>query len=137
MTRTIRFAACLPLLLVLPLLAGCGSKGPELGKVSGTVHLNKKPLANALVVFQPEKGGSPSTARTDEEGYYELMFTADRAGAMLGKHKVTVSTYRQESQPNGTTKEFPETVPAQYTNQLKTPVVKEVSSGSNKIDIEL
>lgn len=137
MTRTIRFAACLPCLLALPLLAGCGSKGPELGEVSGTVNLNTRPLANALIVFQPEKGGSPSTARTDEEGYYDLMFTADRAGAMLGKHKVTVSTYRQEPQPNGTTKELPETVPARYTNQLKTPLVKEVSSGSNKINIDL
>ena len=137
MTRTCHATFVLLTLAALPLWIGCGSSGPELGSVTGTVTLGGKPLADALVQFQPEKDGSPSTARTDAEGHYELMYLADTKGALLGKHKVIVSTFRQKSNPDGTTTTIPERVPVQYTVPATSPLVKEVKSGSNKIDLPL
>ena len=137
MTRTLQRTVCLGVLLALFAWVGCGSGGPELGEVAGTVKLGGQPLADAKVIFQPEKGGSPSTATTDASGHYELMFTADREGAMIGKHKVTVSTFRQKSNEDGTTTTIAERVPDKYTRQSTTPELKEVKPGSQEINLEL
>ncbi len=125
-------------LLALCVWTGCGgTSGPDLGRVSGTVTLGGNPLPDALVTFDPEGEGSPSTATTDASGRYELMYTADRKGAIVGKHKVTVSTFRQQSNPDGTTTMIPEKVPAEYTSVSTTSLVKEVKAGSQSIPIDL
>ena len=67
------------------LIAGCGrSDLPELGTVSGTVSLDGKPLADAIVNFTPEQGGRPSTGQTDTTGHYTLVYVADAEGAVVG-----------------------------------------------------
>ena len=137
MRRMLRHTICLAVSLAVPLLAGCGSSGPELGEVTGTVKLGGQPLADAKVIFHPEGGGSPSIATTDASGHYELMFTADKEGAMIGKHKVTVSTFRQQSNPDGSTTTIPERVPAQYTSPSTTILTKEVTAGGSEINIDL
>lgn len=137
MKQTISCVLSLALLAVLPLLVGCGG-GPSLGKVTGTVTLKGKPLPNAKVIFHPEaKGTSPSSATTDENGHYDLMYPPDRHGALIGKHKITVSTYRMESSGDGAHKVTAEAVPAEYTSTATTTLVREVKAGSQTIDLEL
>jgi hypothetical protein len=53
-------------------IIGCG--GVKYVPVSGVVTLDGKPLANAMVLFQPigDQGGVGSTAKTDSEGRYKL-----------------------------------------------------------------
>jgi hypothetical protein len=122
------------LLVGLP-LAGCGPGGPPLGTVSGTVTLDGKALPDALVEFQPEGQGSPSTGTTDQQGRYELLYAPGRPGAMLGKHRVTITTYRQESTDSGQAIEIPERVPPWYNDQ--TTLVREVEAGEQTIDFPL
>jgi hypothetical protein len=61
------------------------------------VTLNGKPLANALVVFQPiapEKSleaGPGSTGKTDANGAFTLTATTGENGAVVGKHRVTIN----------------------------------------------
>ncbi|NOX99156.1 MAG: DUF4198 domain-containing protein [Verrucomicrobia bacterium] len=93
----------LPLLgLALLCFAGCGDPGFSLVPVSGIITLNGKPLANASVVFSPASGqaGPSSVGTTDGQGQYQLT-TLDQGetGAVLGSHRVTITTAKS-SDPN-------------------------------------
>lgn len=110
-------------------LAGCGSPGPKLGTVSGTVTLDGKPVPDAKVEFQPDGGGSPSYGTTDAGGRYELMYTHDKAGAMVGHHSVRITTGRTITDPDGEALDIPETLPARYHRD--TELSADVQAGSN------
>lgn len=80
------------------LLLGCGGSGPKLAKVSGMVTLDGVPYANALVNFQPmATGDNPnpgvgSVGRTDASGRYRLMTINKEDGAVVGLHRVRITT---------------------------------------------
>lgn len=141
--------------LVCWAVAGCGPKGPELGTVTGKVTLDGKPVANGLVTFTPQAKGGASVGKTDANGQYELL-CLDRKGALIGQHKVTVTTLQEAAAVTGMRSDSPEymkqaasatsqsayntakvvePIPARYNT--KTELVKEVKSGSNVIDLEL
>src|SRR5437868_8923013 len=81
---------------VLFAVLGCG-RG-NLAPVSGRVTLDDKPLARATVIFQPvsqERNPGPGSAgKTDDQGQFTLqMMTGTVQGAILGKHKVSITAY--------------------------------------------
>src|SRR5215470_13236777 len=96
----------LPLLAALAVGAvGCGND--QVAPVSGRVTLDGQPLANAAVTFQPvrtEGKGNPgpgSGGFTDADGRYTLKVTGTEArGAVVGKHKVTISLVPPKSEPD-------------------------------------
>lgn len=116
---------------------GCGNSG--LGTVTGTVHLDGEPLPDALVTFQPQAGDSgdggamvrPSMGRTDEQGKYELVYSRDKMGAVVGEHKVSISTY-QDGGGGDYGEGTPEKVPTKYN--IDTELTATVTSGQNTID---
>jgi hypothetical protein len=120
-------------ILISMLTVGCGSSGPELATVSGTVKLDGAPLPHAFVTFTPASG-RPSFGGTDENGYYQLVYTDDKKGALAGEHTVKVSTLRR-ADPESGTKAEPERIPAKYNS--KSELKKTVEPGSNTIDIEV
>jgi len=81
-------------------LVGCGSGGPQYVKVSGMVTFNGKAYKNAIVTFQPvatadaPNPGRGSYGHTDENGKFSLVVDANQSGAVVGKHKVRISTTR-------------------------------------------
>jgi hypothetical protein len=80
---------------------GCG--GPKYVPVSGRVTLDGKPLVNATVVFQPvseERNPGPgSHGKTDRDGRFTLTTMTDgKAGALVGKHKVTITAYEGDDE---------------------------------------
>jgi hypothetical protein len=83
---------------------GCSEKKFEIAPVSGTVMLNEEPLADATVTFVPtsEPGadtaevGPPSSAQTDGEGHFVLKTRDGKNGAVVGKHKVRITTLVDE-----------------------------------------
>lgn len=81
--------------LALAGLVGCGSDEDriKLVPVTGTVTLNGKPLADAMVNFVPAEASGPSTPGVDSTGpmgNYKLMFKG-RSGVAPGKYKVTIT----------------------------------------------
>lgn len=121
------------ILLVCAVAPGCG--GPDnVAHVSGRVTLDGQPLPGALVQFSPVKTGVPSNGLTDSDGKYVLAYTRDVAGAELGEHMVTISTYRLgDPDADPPIPMSPERVPAKYAEGIK----KEVKKGRNVVDIEL
>ena len=73
---------------------GCSRTDATLSEVTGQVTFNGLP-ATAEIVFQPDSIGSdtrgrPSTAFTDSEGKFTLAFSADKSGAVVGQHAVSI-----------------------------------------------
>jgi len=71
---------------------GCG--GPSLGRVSGKVTLDGKPLADATVGFYPLGANADitSSGKTDGNGDYSLKTVmTNQTGAVVGKHRVSIS----------------------------------------------
>jgi len=114
------------LFLTLGLLSGCGPDGPALGEVSGTVTRDGRPLDGATVIFQPELGKA-SFGRTDQEGRYELRYSKDSKGAIVGRHVVEVRL-AGDSTPI-------EPLPPRYNTQ--TELTADVKKGRNQVDFEL
>ncbi len=79
---------------VLLCCAGCGSPF-EIAPVSGVVTLDDKPLANATIFFMPMGDGAigpSSSAVTGDDGRFTLKTPEDGEGAVVGKHRVSIST---------------------------------------------
>lgn len=113
--------------LALLLLCGCGKpEGPEIGAVSGIVTMNGRPIEGVLVVFQPSTG-RPSQGVTDPAGRYELSYTSQKNGAIVGQHVVRTMT----SGSPGTV----ETIPSRYHSQSE--LTADVKPGRNTIDFKL
>lgn len=96
---------------------GCGEKGPALGTVSGRVTLDGKPVEDAMVEFLPlfELGTECRSAKkTDSDGYFEMQYSLDRDGVLVGKHQVQISTRDSVKLPDGSNKEIPERIPRHY-----------------------
>ncbi|MBL8808831.1 MAG: hypothetical protein JNM43_01530 [Planctomycetaceae bacterium] len=126
------------LLALFSVVAGCGgSDGPELADVTGTVTLDGKPLARASIRFVPEAaGGSPSYGSTTEDGEYQLLFSAEKSGAMIGRHRVEIEMLEPEFDQEGKiVGEKPPVLPAKYRNG--TELSADVKSGSNTIPFQL
>ena len=78
------------LLALAPPLIGCGPSRPQTMYVDGVVTLDGEPIEGAAVLFSPEEG-RPASGITDAQGKFELQTFEPRDGAVLGKHKVTVT----------------------------------------------
>lgn len=108
-------------------LTACGggaSDAPELGQVKGKVTMDGAPLSDASVTFMPEKVRS-SSATTDSEGNYELIYIREETGAAIGKHKVVVSKLKDEV----------ETIPKKYSGESE--LTADVKAGANEVNFDL
>ena len=117
--------------MCLIIISGCGND-LNLGEVSGKVTLDGKPVPNAFITFEPQFKGRPATAKSDENGEYELRFNPSSWGALVGEHHVRIST--EDRTPDD--KVIPELIPKAYRSTNGFIPVK-VDSGSNVIDLEL
>lgn len=120
--------------LMPAIVAGCSDGLPPLGKVSGQVTLDGKPLPGADVFFVPESG-IQSYGRTDEQGFYKLSYVSKKgreAGAVIGKHRVSINTLSPQRDIGAPP---PKTIPPCYNTQ--TTLVAEVKPGTNQFDFSL
>ncbi len=129
-TGTVAWAS----LILALLLTGCGSDGPERGIVTGEVTLNGEPLQGADIEFQPDEG-SPSYGMTDRKGRYDLMYTRDKRGAMIGEHTVRITTSTTDTDARGNEVAVPQRVPPKYN--ARSELTRQVKPGKNKFDFEL
>jgi hypothetical protein len=126
--------------LVTAALVGCGSDGPELVNVTGIVTLDGKPIPNAVVTFNPvAAGGSNSMGKTDAKGRYQLEFSQDKKGALVGEHVVEIATKKVSASDMPDTGEVVSTeyvaIPAKY--RKRGTLKAEVSKSKNQIDFQL
>ena len=127
----------LGMLALLISCCGCPSGSKDVGLVEGVVTLDGKPVDRATIIFYPAEGRS-SGGYTDENGHYSLIYSRDEKGALIGQHKVTISTKLEEDFEDGASTEARnESLPPRYLDRRKTDLTAVVERGSNQIDFEL
>ena len=134
------------LALAAVLVFGCGSG--KYAPVSGKITLNGKPLAGAIVSFQPIakegsiEAGIGSAGTTDENGAYSLKVATGENGACVGKHRVMISQHaiddtEDDARPKGGGPRQVDKIPSRYRD-AKTELTFDVpSGGTDKADFDL
>jgi len=131
---------CTAVALSVALVAfgGCSSGKPNVpfGTVHGRVTLDGEPLSNAAVMFEPENG-RPSYGVTSDKGEYSLVYRGKPWGAIVGRHKVRITTEAliSESPDAAAATIRKELLPAKYHTQ--TTLTAEVAKGDNTINFDL
>jgi hypothetical protein len=117
-------------------VAGCGKGDVQLSRVHGRVTLDGQPLARAAVILAPLGGaGGPAYAVTDDDGRYEVAYTHDRKGAVVGECIVRIKTGFQSIEDEEQRRVRRETVPERYNTQ--STLVVNVQPGGGPYDFEL
>lgn len=124
---------------LLVTVAGCGGGPYEFAPVSGRVTLDGKPVAGAKVRLLPQKTagsdlvGPASIGVTDADGWYSVTTggTSTRSGAVVGTHRVVISTLETKPDPSGRFAEreiivTKEQIPRPYNDLRKSPLLLEV-----------
>ena len=89
---------------VLAAASGCGKSKLETAEVEGTVTLDGKPLANAVVTFTPvvktkDIEAPASSGKTDDKGHFKLaVISTGEPGAVIGKHQVVATRNYDEAE---------------------------------------
>ena len=91
--------------LLISFLVGCGSEY-DIAPVSGKITLDGAPLAGALVSFEPLatdglEAGYGSYGECNEEGVYQLKSLHGENGAIVGPHRILITTMKGKEGPNG------------------------------------
>ena len=140
-------------------LTGCSnSSRPPTYRVSGTVTMQEKPVAGAVITFVPTSNeGAAASAITDSEGKYALTTWQAGDGARPGEYRVKVSKqeqatvdpskmvqnlsieeeqkiYVESKKPCPPAKSL---VPSKYQDESSSGLSHTVPKGSSKFDIEL
>lgn len=90
LSRTQRILALCMSLLVLSAI-GCGSSGPEMVPIRGTVKFDGKPLSGGTVEYIPtDPQGRKALGRIGADGDYVLTTFKAGDGAIVGSYKVVV-----------------------------------------------
>lgn len=121
-------------LVLASILSGCsGENLPKLGKVTGTIKFDGKPLSGAMVEFDKVGGGvAPAFGKTDAAGKYELYYSRGAKGATVGDHEVRVTSFNDAGEGGKAQKEF---IPAKYN--VMTELKATVKGGSQTLDFDL
>lgn len=118
---------------------GCGggaSDAPKVVPAAGVINYNGAGVADATVVFYPEKG-PVATGKTDAKGAFQVR-TNGQLGATPGKNKVTVAVAAQAGDPppaDGNEMALAEkqsAVPRKYNSQDSTDLTVEIPAEGNK-----
>jgi uncharacterized protein (TIGR03067 family) len=112
-------------------------------RVTGTVTLDGKPLANAFLLFHPvKKGGQEATARTEEDGTFHLTTPGKKGRVLPGNYRVTISILPTKNDANDDKRRgghhWPKrSVPRRYWFPNTTPLKVTVKEGRNQFDLQL
>jgi hypothetical protein len=130
----------------LLVLSGCFGGRSDLGQVTGTVTIDGEPINYASVTFMPTQGRA-SIGLTDLNGVYNLVYVIGENGALIGNHKVIVTTkVVKETEYGGRSGGIKDPVrqtgrkellPKENSDRNHTELTATVESGNNTINFDL
>jgi len=127
--------------------AGCGKPKPPTAPVTGRVLLDGKPVAGAAVMFEPVDGGVPARGSTGADGGFTLSTFVRDDGALIGRHRVSVSKFVTEgvtanefgleSAPGTPGLQPKAALPARYADPKASGLEATVKEGGTTADLAL
>ncbi|WP_435005345.1 hypothetical protein P12x_003242 [Tundrisphaera lichenicola] len=122
--------------------SGCGSDGPVMGRVSGTVTVEGEPLKKGTVTFIATDSQRPNaTGAIDSNGYYSLQTTEPGDGAVVGSYKVAISDVDSSAlntaMPGMPAPVAKSAISKTYLDANSSGLTAEVESGSQTKDFDL
>jgi hypothetical protein len=126
-------------IIVCLFLLGCSPSGDmQTAPVKGKVTYNGQPLPSGTVMFVPTQGPA-ATGEIRPDGSYSLGTYGTSDGAVLGKHKVTITALADmgELLPEAQDPTPPPLVPDKYLSHETSGLEVEVKSGTNEHDFVL
>lgn len=128
-------------LLVSAFAGGCGSGGPSMGRVSGTVSYKGQPLPKGTISFIATDAVRPNATGDIQNGAYTLQTAEPGDGAVVGEYKVAIIDVDPEAaneEMPGMPIEAPKSaIPAKYQNADRSGLTAKVESGGNTINFDL
>lgn len=131
-------AACVSLGLV-----GCGNSGPQVVQIDGLATRGGKPVPFLTLNFTPEQG-RPSWGVTDADGKFDLKYTDQQQGGVVGKHKVFLafrprSPKEEDELARGIKRPHPEqrAILEKYGNADTSPLEVEIKHAGQKVELKL
>ena len=119
-------------LMLLVVVAGCGK--PEMGRVSGRITKNGKPVAGVSIMFYTPNR-PVARGMTDADGRYTLSTSRLNDGAYAGRQKVAIEA---SFSPDGSPPPQAGEVAPNIRDLATTPLEAEVVAGtSNTCDFDL
>lgn len=138
------YIAAAMLLLLPPLVAGCGRGGTEpTHRVEGVVRVDGQPLTQGYVLFTSipeaeEQRSHTARGQIGPGGHYRLTTFAKNDGAVAGRHKVVVVAIGGADPDRDDASSTPlPAIPEKYTSPQTTDLEVAVQRGTNQIDIDL
>jgi hypothetical protein len=126
--------------------AGC-RPADEFAPVNGRLRIRGEPAANVLVVFTPESTADHVAPRsvgvTEDDGRYTLRSEQNRAGAVVGRHRVTLedmnvyAVERSERPPTASNPTPTSRLTKEYSAVTTTPLERRVVAGPQEIDLDV
>ena len=132
-----RSRSSLAVVLVWALVSGCGGGDDQLPtvRVSGTLAVEGKPVANGTIHFFPAKGRPASGIVKD--GKFTLTTYNDGDGAIAGKNRVAVQVSEEVPTKDGDTTSK-SLIPLKFTNPDQSGIELEIPpSGYSNLSIDL
>lgn len=143
---------CLSLLyLSLVCGTGCGHRDrgnlPDVYPVTGTVTMDGKPVADAVLSFQLMDGTRGAIGQTDSQGRYTLTTFHSEDGAVPGEYRISVMKFstpppdypvrKSEDDENYIDFVPKNLLPKKYSDAQKSGLTATVDKERNVIDISL
>jgi hypothetical protein len=110
---------------------GCGDDRPTRVPIAGRVLIDNKPLTFGDVKFVPD-GARPSSGKIDKDGHFTLTCYDGEDGAVLGLHRVQVSTNEVVDREKVIWH-----APIKYANYRTSEMTYEVKEPTESLTIEL
>lgn len=111
------------LLLVLPLLAGCGGEKPA--EVTGTVTMDGQKLAEGEIIFESVDGSKTPAASPIKDGAYTVLI-------LPGAKKVRINASRPPKKPDPVLREAARESSLGPEYNEKTTLTADVKPGKNE-----
>lgn len=111
----------------------CGTSGPTLHPVRGSVHIDGQPAEGATVILDPVGGGveSKPSGTVAADGSFTISTHPYGSGAPAGEYSVLITWFPADARQSDNPKNK---LPAKYGDPARTPVPKVmVSSGGTEI----
>lgn len=126
-----RLATSMAVMAVLLALTGCGSDGPKMVPVSGTVTIDGQPLTYGQIQVLPN-GWRPASSPIGSDGRFMLTTTVSGDGCPVGTHNVVVLA----GEPVGQ-EAMKWHAPKKYANPTTSKLTITITGPTNDLKIEL